>query len=344
MKRKDILRRLEERLARGEISEKTYIEIKARYESEPEEPEESEGAEGVGGTMTDLGSTISAAVAEATAAASEAATEATRAVREAMRGIDISGIGTKLTDEAIKIVGSGVVTGNPVRTVNFQAAGSAKVQGPLEADVARVAGSCVFEGDVHVEEFHCSGSARIAGDLNAEDIEASGSLQVSRKVTAEDISASGSFRVEGDVTAEDISASGSFQVSGNVTAEDFHSGGSVRIAGALKCEDFHSGGSVEIDGGLSAENVVIDLGGSSRISTIVAEDIQVKATGGFFRVRGDLTADRIEGKDIDLEATVATFVKGDDVRIGPHCRIDVVEAKQLVVHQSSEVRERRGAS
>jgi len=39
MKRKDILRKLEERLARGEINEKTYLEIKARYESEPDEPE-----------------------------------------------------------------------------------------------------------------------------------------------------------------------------------------------------------------------------------------------------------------------------------------------------------------
>ena len=44
MKRKDILRKLEERLARGEINEKTYLEIKARYESEPDEPEESEEA------------------------------------------------------------------------------------------------------------------------------------------------------------------------------------------------------------------------------------------------------------------------------------------------------------
>src|SRR6266581_7303001 len=50
MRRKDILRRLEERLARGEISETTYLEIKARYESEPEEPEES-----LPPTMSDLG-------------------------------------------------------------------------------------------------------------------------------------------------------------------------------------------------------------------------------------------------------------------------------------------------
>jgi len=325
MKRKDILRKLEERLARGEINEKTYLEIKARYDAEPEEPEEELGEANL--PFADLGATIGATVASAAAEASMAAGEAVRVVGEAMRGIDFSGMGTRLSDEAIKIVGSGVVSGNPVKTVEFVAAGSARVQGPLEAESAHVSGSCAFEGDVHVEEFHCSGSARIAGKLAAEDVESSGSLQV-----------------DGNIEAEDISVSGSLQVKGSVTAEDFHSSGSVRVEGPLTTEDFHSSGSVRIDGGLTADDVMIDLGGNSRIATIVANDIRVKATGGFFRVRGDLSADRIEGNDVELEATTAAFVKGDDVTIGPHCKIDVVEARQLRVHQSSEVRERRTAS
>jgi cytoskeletal protein CcmA (bactofilin family) len=324
MNRKEILRRLEERLARGEISEKTYLEIKARYDSEPEEPDEpGRSAE----SLSDLGATIGAAVANATAEATLAAGEVARAAGEAMRAMDFSGIGTKLSDEAIRIVGSGVVSGNPVKTVEFVAAGGARVQGPLEAEVARVSGSCVFEGDVHVEEFRCSGSARIAGKLTAEDVESSGSLHV-----------------EGNIEAEDISVSGALQVKGSVFAEDFHSSGSVRVEGALKAEDFHSSGSVRIDGGLKAQDVMIDLGGNSRITTIEAEDIRVKATGGFFRVRGDLSADRIEGSDVELEATTAAYVKGEEVTIGPHCRIDVVEAHNLRVHQSSEVRERRNAS
>jgi cytoskeletal protein CcmA (bactofilin family) len=307
MKRKDILRRLEERLARGEIGEKTYLEIKARYDSEPEEPEEPERS---GEPMSDLGATISAAVADATAEATLAAGEATRVVGEAMRAMDFSGTGTKLSDEAIKIVGSGVVTGNPVKTVEFRSAGSARVQGPLVAQIARVAGSCHFEGDVRVEEFHSAGSVRIAGNLRAEEVETSGSLQVT-----------------GGIHAEEVSSSGSLQVGGDVEAEEFRSSGSVRI-----------------DGGLKAEEVNIDLGGTSKIQTIQGEEIRVKATGGFFRIRGELTADRIEGEEVELEATSAAYVKGEDVVIGPHCKIDVVEAHDLRVHQSSEVRERRGAS
>jgi len=307
MKRKDILRKLEERLARGEINEKTYLEIKVRYDSEPEEPEESETPEA---TPPDLGEAIGAVVAQATAEASRHAEHAAHAVGEAMRAVDFSGFGTKLSEESIKILGSGVVTGNPIKTVEFKSAGSARVQGPLEAETARIAGSCIFDSDVHVEEFRAAGSTRIAGNLKAEEVETSGSLQV-----------------DGSIAAEEISSSGSLSVKGSVDAEEFRLSGSVRI-----------------DGGLKAEEVEIDLQGTSKIPTIEAEEIRVKATGGFFRVRGELTADRIEGEEIELEATTAALVKGDEVRIGPHCHIDVVEAKELVVHSSSEVRERRTAS
>src|SRR5205809_6580302 len=98
MKRKDILRKLEERLARGEINEKTYLEIKARYESEPDEPEESEEAAPL---SVDLGSAIGGAVAQATADATRMANDAVRAVGEAMRAVVFPGGATMLRVESI---------------------------------------------------------------------------------------------------------------------------------------------------------------------------------------------------------------------------------------------------
>src|SRR5438445_364402 len=231
-------------------------------------------------------------------------------LRPQVREVDFAGMGTKLSEESIRILGSGVVTGNPIKTAEFRSAGSARVQGRLEAKTARIAGSCIFDSDVNVEEFRAAGSTRIAGNLKAEEVETSGSLQV-----------------DGSIAAEEISSSGSLSVKGRVDAEEFRASGSVRI-----------------DGGLKAEEVEIDLQGTSKIPTIEAEEIRVKATGGFFRVRGELTADRIEGEEIELEATTAALVKGDEVRIGPHCHIDVVEARELVLHSSSGVRERRTAA
>src|SRR5438874_12900471 len=116
MKRKDILRKLEERLARGEINEKTYLEIKARYESEPEEPEELGEAEL---PNVDFAATIGTAVAQPTADASRAVGDAARAVGEAIRAMDCSaiGAGTQLSDGAVERMCSGGASGNLVETV-----------------------------------------------------------------------------------------------------------------------------------------------------------------------------------------------------------------------------------
>ena len=307
MKRKDILQRLEERLARGEISEKTYLDIKARYEAEPEEPETP--APG-----PDLMASIHEAVRQATdealrasQASVRAASESVRASADAMRSMEFSGVGVKLSGEEIRIVGSGVVSGNPVKTVEFKAAGSGRIQGPMECETAKVSGSCDFDGDVRCVDFRSSGSSRIAGSLSAEDVDASGSLEVAK-----------------DVNTVDLSASGSLRVDGNVVAQDFHSAGAVRIRGLLKGQD-----------------VDIELGGSSQIGSIEGQDVSVRVPGGFLRARGDLTVDRFVGQDVDLVLTTAAYVEGQDVRIGPHCRIGTVVARDLTVHESSEVKERR---
>ncbi len=308
MRRKDILQQLEERLARGEISEKTYLDIKARYEAEPEEPETAEP------TGPSLETSIHQAVAAATEGAAQAAQEAMRVQGEAMRmqrdlmhSMDFSGMGVRISDEEIRILGSGVVTGNPVRTTDFRVSGSAKVRGSLECSDARIAGSCDVDGDMRCSDFRSAGSTRLAGSLHAEDVEVSGSLEVAK-----------------DIEASDISSSGALRVSGEVRAQDFRSSGSVRVAGTMKVED-----------------VDMELGGSSKVGAIEGRDIRIRMSGGFVRARGDLTADRIVGDDIHIEGTTAALVQGQDVRIGPHCRVDRVIAHELVVHESSEVKERQ---
>ena len=318
MKRSEVLQRLEERLARGEISEKTYLDIKARYDAEPEVTETPSAA------APSLDASVRESVQQATDAAFQASAESMRAVNESMQamrdsmksvrdsfgGMDFTGMGVRISGDEIKITGAGAVSGNPVKTVEFRSAGSAKVRGPLEADSVKVSGACDFDGNVHCVEFRSSGASRIAGSLECQDLDASGSVSVS-----------------GDVHAADITTSGAFRADGSVFSQDFDSHGSVRIQGDLKAQD-----------------VSIELGGESNIGAIEGQDISVRVAGTFMRSRGDLTVDRIVGQDVDLIRTTAKFVQGDDVRIGPHCHIDVVVAQDLVVHESSEVKERRAPS
>ncbi len=311
MKRKDILQRLEERLARGEISEKTYLDIKARYEAEPEEPE----APQVPGP--DLQASIQDAVQRASAESMRAVSESMRVARDSMQQVhdtmhqmDFSGMGVRISDEEIRILGSGVVTGSPVKTTDFRVSGSAQVHGSLECEDARIAGSCDVDGDVHCSDLRSAGSTRVAGSLRAADVEVSGSLDVAK-----------------DIDATDIASSGSLRVGGDIHAQDFRSSGSVRVAGTMKVND-----------------VDIELGGSSKVGAIEGRDIRIRMTGGFVRARGDLTADRIVGDDVHIEGTTAGLVQGQEVRIGPHCRVDKVIAHELVVHESSEVKEREAPS
>ena len=315
MKRADIVRRLEERLARGEISEKTYLEIKARYEAEPEEeaPPIRDADAVRAGHPEDIGRLIERAIHESLEPALRNLPEIERRVRESieptLRGIEFSdfGKGVVTTNGSVKIAGSGVVTGNPVRTREFKSVGSGRVAGDLEADLVKSAGSCAFEGDVTAHEFHTAGSARVAGTLQAPEIHSSGSLSVG-----------------GDIEGREVHIRGSAEVGGRIVAEEFTLAGGGKFGGPIE--------SGEID---------IELSGDVRVPALLGTEISVQRPSGFFRGRCALYADTIEAREVAVECTIAKRVSGEEVEIGPHCRIDVVEAQELRIHESSEVRERR---
>ena len=318
MKRSEILRRLEERLARGEISEKTYVEIKTRYEAEPEEPEPEEvanegGHAGHAGHPEDLGILIERTIRESVEPMLRNMPDMERRIRESvepaisgMRFADF-GEGVQSRNGNVKIVGSGVVTGNPVRAHEFKSAGSGRVVGDLEAQLAKAAGSCVFEGNVTAQEFHTAGSAKVNGDLRGSEIHSSGSLSVG-----------------GNVESREVHVRGSMTVGGRTTAHEFRLSGGGKFGGPLE--------SREID---------IELGGDVSARVIHGTEVNVRRPGGFFRGRCELRADRIAAREVNLECTVANLVVGEEVVIGPHCRIGAVEARELTVHESSEVKERR---
>lgn len=300
MKRKDILQRLEERLARGEISEKTYLDIKARYDAEPEETEAPAAGR-------DLQTSIHDAVDQIQSESMRAVRESLKAVHDATGSVDFAGMGVRVGGDVIRITGAGVVSGNPVKTVEFRAAGAGQVRGPLECETVRVSGTCDFDGDVACVDFRSSGASRVGGSIRAQELDVSGTLEVAKDIDAMGVSSSGA----------------------------------LRIGGSLRGQDFHSSGHVHIQGELRAQDVDIELGEVSQIGSIQGQDIDVHVASGFLRSRGDLSANRIVGQDVSLVRTTANYVEGNDVRIGPHCHIGTVVAQDLVVHESSEVKERR---
>lgn len=299
MKKSDVLRRLEERLARGEISEKTYLEIKTRYESEKEEPsaerEEEIEPEEIASFATHI--------------AGEVMSKVTKSLEAIDLNLEDLGTVVKTNGRGVKIAGSGVVTG-PIQTEEFKCAGSGRCVGDLTANVVKVAGSCTFEGDVKAKEFKASGSSRIHGGLVAAEGKTSGSFRAGKDVEVTELHIAGAAKVDGNVKARELIVTGSIEAAGDIEAQE----------------------------------LTIELDGRSRVRAIRARKIDVRRPRRFLRGSGGLVAESVEGREIHLEGTKAPLVRGVEVHIGPHCRIDKVVAEDLTVHESSEVRARERPS
>ncbi len=351
MNKDEVLRRLEERLARGEISERTYLDIKARYDAMPEVPPAPEPpaapepptppvharhAEHAGhptrnGDLDNMiNDTVEAAMEQVAAAmesASVSSEDASRRMEHVRQRIEaaVSHAGplVDMGGKRILVRGFGVVEPGDKRVDEFKAAGACRVNGNLLAGEAHMAGSCVVEGRADCDEFHSSGKTEVKGDVQAQEFRASGKTVIGGALRAKEIVSSGKLVVGGAVEGEDVAISGAAQVGGKIVATDFNGRGEFKVGDSLEAQD-----------------IDLRLDGSSHIPHIRGTDIEIRRETR----RGDLVADTIEGEDVYLEATRAGLVRGGTVRIGPLCAIHTVEARELEVHEMSTVKERRTAA
>jgi len=167
MDKEEVLKKLEERLAKGEISEKTYLGIKARYDNVPER-KETAAKDGVNGFTFDIPSVDVPPI-----------------------HIEIPGViqsGSKLVvtgsghvdgdvkNESCRIAGACTIEGS-VETDEWKSAGSAKIKGSLKADMFKSAGSAVIGGDVHADDFVCAGRCSVGGGIDSGRVKFGGNLE-----------------------------------------------------------------------------------------------------------------------------------------------------------------------
>ena len=224
----------------------------------------------------------------------------------------------------------------------------------------------------HYGKVEISGSGRCDGDIICTKCDVAGSMKTEGSITAEEkIDISGSFKGKGNITCRDFEVAGSATVEGTIeTSGKTDISGSLRcgslscgrvsIAGLIKAEgnveaeqaEFDGGG--EIKGLLNAENIRIRLAGkpeSFRAGSIGGSRIlamRAKTTEFFSKITslslltgGRLTADLIEGDDIDLIQTDCPKVSGARVIIRSGCRIGLVEYTESLQVEEGAVVERR---
>lgn len=326
------LKQLENRLKRGEISEETFKEIKDRYEATPKaaeppkEPHEPESATG----FEDMGAVIEESIGKVMAEVgrklenSFGSEEFERRMEEVGQRVReaLDQIGPKVEAGGRKIIirGAGVISSDtPIDLL--RCSGSGKVTNDINASEVQISGACKFDGGCVAQEFHVSGSAAISSDLNAREFHSSGSTSVG-----------------GDLRSQEVSSSGSLRVAGSILdSQEFHSAGTLKVDHWVRTQEFVSKGNFNIGEGIEAHEVGIRLSGTSRVPIIKAHEISVHRG----KRDGELRAESIEGEEVYIEATRASTVRGKRVTIGPFCTIDVVEARELEVHETSTVKEQK---
>lgn len=253
----------------------------------------------------------------------------------------------------LEISGMGKMDGGHFNQINISGLG--QISGDVEAERIVISGKGTINGNAAAtHKIMISGMGTLKGHAKAGKVLSSGTAYVEGNLNAEDIEASGNLKVGGDVLTQHLSNDGRCRVGHHVKAHKIVSRGFLSVAGDLEAEEYDSKGSFSIDGLLNANVIDVEIHGFCYAKEIGGEAIQVKLsryhnwTIDFFsklinpflgnnRELDKLNADLIEGTSIALENTHAKVVRGNQVKIGPNCEIELVEYTESIEIDASSI-------
>ncbi len=179
-----------------------------------------------------------------------------------------------------------------------------------------------------------NGEGRIDGDLDCIKLKINGRCDINGNVKADSVDIYGTNSIKGNLEAEKAKIYGNADIEGNVSVDKAETYGSISVDGDCNAEVFKIEGTFAIEGLLNAGELELSLYGASKACEIGGENITVKRKGksGFLGLKGmiqgkELTVETIEGDEIYLENTQAKVVRGNNIKIGPGCEIELVEYK-----------------
>lgn len=236
-------------------------------------------------------------------------------MNENKHNLDLSGLGTCSGGEfnKVDISGKGKVNGD-IKCIKFDASGMATVN-----------------GNIICHNFSTSGMSKVKGSINGKEIEVSGTLNVDSNTTTELLDVSGMVKINGNVRANEVKCEGFLKVEEDIECETIDVYGVLDSKGLINCESLNIILSAECNcREIGATSVVIECDDSP---TSIFSFLAPKR----FR-RKRLYASLIEGDDIKLENCEAKIVRGKNIKIGPNCKIDVIEySESIEVDSNSKV-------
>lgn len=207
-----------------------------------------------------------------------------------------------------------------------------------EFNEVSINGTGDIEGNVASTRFSLNGEGTVNGSVKTQEGSVIGTTTVKGTLDADRFKIFGTARVLGNATVRDFTIDGNVTIQGTVKSETVALRGTTTIHGDCTAEKFECKGSFTVDGLLNAGKIDISLYGSSKAKEIGGENVRVrKETGPFANVvnailqrldrQQQLLADTIEGDEVVLEYTKARIVRGNYVRLGQGCEVDLVEYK-----------------
>jgi cytoskeletal protein CcmA (bactofilin family) len=220
---------------------------------------------------------------------------------------------------------------------DLKISGSGNVGGGVFNDV-KISGSGKITSDIECNDFGISGSAHVEGALKANSIHVSGAAHFRGTIDAQSFKISGAADCDGDANCKYLKVSGAFKCGGNLVSENIDISGGIDVAKDINAESFIASGNFKTNGMVNCGNIDVKVYHSkSTAREIGGSKISVKKSDDFFTgfIRSVLSlgknvileTETIEGDDIYLEYTIAKVVRGNVVKLGPGCQIDLVEYK-----------------
>ncbi|MFC5649643.1 polymer-forming cytoskeletal protein [Paenibacillus solisilvae] len=195
-------------------------------------------------------------------------------------------------------------------------------------------GAGKVDAELSCQSFVVNGTARVSGAIRTESFEVNGKMTGKGPLHARLVRINGQVHIEGPLSSDEIKLEGILKLDGSCDAEKFRVHGGFTIAGMLNAGIIdillHGRGQVKEIGG---EQIKVKLGESRSLASVFQWVVPVFAQ--------HLTAETIEGDEIELEETTASVVRGNRVIIGSGCTIGRVEYQsELRVHPGAKVKER----
>lgn len=213
----------------------------------------------------------------------------------------------------LKINGTGKSSGGKYENISIMGAGS--IDGDVDCLNIKIYGEGNVDGDLQVNDtVKIKGHVAINGYLGGGDLKVQGEVEV-QSASIEKAEIEGNIKTEKDFNAETFKLEGGFNIRGLLNADEIE----VNMYWPCKAEEI--GGSK------------IKVTQDSRLSFLGLKNI-IKPNGS----AKELIVDIIEGDDIYLEYTKARVVRGNDVELGPGCKIELVEYNNLKQDEKSVIK------